>query len=276
MKMHTLTKTMLSVAVAFGLAGLACAQGLDSDEAKESYSLGASLGNYVSSQIYKQTQLGAPVNMDLVVQGLTDALKNKSQLKDDEILQQLNARAERLNKLAEAELDKMRAANKKESEAFLAANKAKKGVTSTASGLQYEVIAEGKGNTPKEEDIVTVEYVGKLFNGTEFEGTAKEKKTQQFVVMSLVPGLKEGVSLMKEGSEYRFASPAALAYGADGAGPIPPETALVFDVKLVKIEKPGAHSKGNPHAGMPGMPGMQGMPKEAPEGQSGKKAWPHG
>lgn len=272
--MLTLNKTLLSLTLAFGLTGLAYAQTLTTPEAKESYSLGASTGKYLSSQIYKQTEMGAPIEMDLVVKGFIDALKNKSELNDDELLKALNARADRLNKLAEAEMQKLKAENKAKSEAFLKSNGAKKGVKTTSSGLQYEVIAQGKGKaTPAEEEIVTVEYVGKLADGTPFEGTDEGKKTEQFVVMSLVPGLKEGVSLMKEGDEYRFVIPAALAYGADGAGPIPPETALIFDVKLLKIEKPGAGQAKNPHSGM-GMGGMMGGNPH--EGQSGKKAWPHG
>lgn len=276
--MFTLKKAVLSLTLALGFSGLACAQALNTDAAKESYSLGASMGNYLSSQIYKQTQMGADVDMDLVVKGVVDALKNKSELNDDEVLKYLNARAERLNKLYEAEVRKVIDQNKKDSEAFLAKNKAKKGVVTTASGLQYEVLTQGSGALPREEDIVTVEYVGKLINGTEFEGTAKEKKSAKFVVMSLVPGFKEGMKLMKEGSEYRFAIPASLAYGEEGAGVIPPESAIIFEVKLVKVEKPGAVSgngmsgMSNPHHGM----GMGGASGGEAQGQSGKKAWPHG
>ncbi len=255
--MLTLKKSMLAVTFALAFGGLACAQTLDTDDAKESYSLGASLGNYLSSQIYKQTEIGVPVNMDIVVQGLLDALKNQSKLSDDDLLKYLGTRAEKLNKLNEAARQKFLAEQREKSDKFLAENKVKKGVTETPSGLQYEVISEGQGVMPREEDVVTLEYFGRLADGTVFDGTEAERSKEKFVVMSVVPGLKEGLGLMKEGSEYRFVIPAKLAYGEDGAGPIPPESVLIFDVKLLKVEKPGANSMENPH----------GQPK---------KAWPHG
>ena len=96
--MSILKKTMLSVALTFVFVGSALAQDM-TPEAKESYSLGASLGNYLSSQAFKQSELGAPVNMDLVVEGLMDALKNKSKLSEEEIVTSLNTRAEKLNQL---------------------------------------------------------------------------------------------------------------------------------------------------------------------------------
>ncbi len=250
---------MLLVTLSLVCSGFACAQALDTDEAKEAYSLGASVGIYLSGQIYKQTEMGLPpVNMDLVREGLLDALKSETKLSDEDMVKYLNARAEKLNDLQQAALEKIREERREQSSKFLEENKAKKGVVQTESGLQYEVITEGTGPQPTEIDVVTMEYDGKLIDGTYFEGSETEKKTDKFVVMALVPGLKEGISLMKEGSEYRFVVPAALAYGVDGAGPIPPESALIFDMKLIKVEKPGAHSS-----------------SENPGGQP-KKEWPHG
>ncbi len=248
---------MLAVTFAFAFGGLACAQTLATDEAKESYSLGASVGKYLSGQIYKQTELGLPVDLELVIAGIVDALHDQSKLTGDETITFLNSRADKLNAIQETVIEKMVEENKGKSEKFLAENKAKKGVVETASGLQYEIVSEGKGITPHEEDVVTIEYTGKLPDGTYFEGSDKEKKTDKFVVMTVVPGLQEGLGLMKEGSEYQFAIPAKLAYGVHGAGPIPPESVILFDIKLVKVEKPGANKEVNP----------DGQPK---------KAWPHG
>ncbi|MCD8340119.1 MAG: FKBP-type peptidyl-prolyl cis-trans isomerase [Burkholderiales bacterium] len=248
---------MLAVTLAFAFGGIACAQALDTDEAKESYSLGASVGNYLSGQIYKQTELGLPVNLDLVIAGVVDALKKEPKLTGEETITFLNSRADKLNALQEAVIEKMVTENKEKSEKYLAENKAKKGVVETESGLQYEVVSEGQGITPHEEDVVTIEYTGRLPDGTYFEGSEAEKKTDKFVVMTVVPGLQEGLGLMKEGAEYKFAIPAKLAYGVHGAGPIPPESVILFDLKLVKVEKPGANKEVNP----------DGQPK---------KAWPHG
>ena len=105
--MSILKKTMLSVALTFVFVGSALAQDM-TPEAKESYSLGASLGNYLSSQAFKQSELGAPVNMDLVVEGLMDALKNKSKLSEEEIVTSLNTRAEKLNQLHEAKVKEVK------------------------------------------------------------------------------------------------------------------------------------------------------------------------
>lgn len=256
-----LRKSVLMLALAAGICGVACAQALDTDEAKESYSLGASVGNYLSNQIYKQGQLGAKADVNLVVEGFVDALKNKGKLSEDDMLKYLNSRAEKLNKLYEARLDQVKQANKKMSEDLLAKNKAKKGVVTTKSGLQYEVKAEGKGDKrAKEEDVVTLEYVGKFADGIDFVGTAEKPIKEDVVMMTLFPGLKEGIGLMKEGAEYRFVIPASLAYGEGGTDTFPPNMALVFDVKLIKIEKPKAGTvKG-------GMGSMMGQPK---------KQWPH-
>lgn len=105
--MSIFTKSILSAVLAVAFVGTAVSQELSQD-AKESYSLGASLGNYLSSQAYKQSELGVPVNMDQVMEGLTDALKNKSKLTEEEIITALNARAEKLNKLHEARVRQKR------------------------------------------------------------------------------------------------------------------------------------------------------------------------
>ena len=230
--MSILKKTMLSVALTFVFVGSALAQDM-TPEAKESYSLGASLGNYLSSQVFKQSELGAPVNMDLVVEGLMDALKNKSKLSEEEIVTSLNTRAEKLNQLHEAKVKEVKEKNRGESLAYLEKNKKKKGVKVLASGVQYEELKAGTGPSPKEEDVVTMVYVGKLVNGTPFtnaEGTADK------------------------------------GYGENGAGPVPPESALIFEVTLKKVEKPGANKESN-----------QAMPAGHPpmNGSRPKMAWPH-
>ena len=202
--MSILKKTMLSVALTFVFVGSAFAQDM-TPEAKESYSLGASLGNYLSSQVFKQSELGAPVNMDLVVEGLMDALKNKSKLSEEEIVTSLNTRAEKLNQLHEAKVKEVKEKNRGESLAYLEKNKKKK-------------------------------------------------------------GFKEGLSQMKEGGKAVFVIPADKGYGENGAGPVPPESALIFEVTLKKVEKPGANKESN-----------QAMPAGHPamNGSRPKMAWPH-
>ncbi len=239
--MTDMKKIVLCACAALLAGSTAFAASLQTQQDKESYSVGASVGNYLSDQIFKQTELGAPVNMDLVVQGFEEALRGKSQLSDDDVLKFLNTRAETLNKLFDEKKKAVAAENSAKAKAYLEENARKKGVVVTKSGLQYEVLKKGTGPQAKTEDVVTVNYVGKLIDGTVFEDTYQTKEPARFVLMTIIPGLEEGIRLMPQGSRYRFTIPAALAYGADGAGQIPPESVLVFDLELVKVDKVGAH-----------------------------------
>ncbi len=246
--MQTLKKTMLAAALAvFAAASSAAAM---TDVQSESYSMGASVANYLSAQMIKQKELGLSSDKESVLKGFTEAFSGKSQLTTDEILKALQARQDKLNALEEKAIAAQRDKNAKEGAAYLAKNAKKKGVKTTDSGLQYEVLASGKGAKPTEADIVTVNYEGKLLDGTVFDTTAG-RMPARLVVMSVVPGFEEGLLMMNEGSKYRFTIPAKLAYGRDGVAQIPPEATLVFEVELVKVEK----VKG--HEGMMG--GMGGM-----------------
>ena len=252
--MFTLKKVVLSASLALCMSTVAmAAQPQQTQLEKESYSMGASVGNYLANQIFKQTELGATIDMKAVVQGFEDALKNKTKLSDDDMLKILNQRAEALNKLDDARKAKLAKANSEKGAAYLAENAKKKGVTVTKSGLQYEVLKEGTGDKPNQEDVVTVNYVGSLIDGKVFESTYDEKEPARFVMMSVIPGLGEGVALMTPGSRYRFTIPANLAYGAEGTGPIEPESVLVFEVELVKVDKVGAHANFK-NANLKGMP----------------------
>lgn len=128
-------------------------------------------------------------------------------------------------------------ANLEKGEAFLKENGAKEGVKTTASGLQYTMKNEGTGKKPTKDDVVTVEYEGRLIDGTVFD-SSKQNGGQpvSFPVSQVIPGWQEAVQLLKEGGEATFFIPAKLAYGEQGAGDkIGPNSTLVFDVKLVKV-----------------------------------------
>ena len=121
-------------------------------------------------------------------------------------------------------------------EKFLQDNATKEGVVTTASGLQYKVITEGTGKSPKATDTVLVHYAGTLINGNEFDSSYKRKEPIEFPLNRVIPGWTEGVQLMKEGAKYRFFIPSKLAYGKQGAGrDIGPNEALIFDVELLKV-----------------------------------------
>jgi uncharacterized protein (TIGR02145 family) len=121
-------------------------------------------------------------------------------------------------------------------DAFLAKNRIKAGVTTTASGLQYSVIKQGAGPSPKATDIVKVKYVGTLIDGKEFDSSIKRGQPAEFSLNGIIPGLTEALQLMNVGSKYRIVVPANLAYGEQGAGGIiPPNATLIFDVELLDI-----------------------------------------
>lgn len=145
MKLQKLATT-ISLSLCLSLPALAADLKTETD--KTSYALGASVGNYISGQVYQQLELGAEVNMELLITGFTDALKDKQQLTDEQILDLLNQRAIALNEEREARFDKLAEENLKAGEAFLAENKKKSGVKVTDSGLQYEVLSMGKGKKP--------------------------------------------------------------------------------------------------------------------------------
>ena len=236
--MFTLKKVILSASLALTVSSVAFAQAPQTQIQKESYSMGATLGNVIAGQVYRQTELGAEVDMAAVVQGFNDALKGKTELSDDDMLKILNVRAEQLNKLEEAHLEKVAKANSEKSKAYLAENAKKEGVTVLPSGLQYTVIKEGNGAKPLATDRVKCHYEGTLPNGTIFDSSYKRGEPAVFPLNGVIAGWTEGVQLMNEGAKYRFFIPYHLAYGERGAGQaIPPYAALVFDVELIEVVK---------------------------------------
>jgi FKBP-type peptidyl-prolyl cis-trans isomerase len=126
----------------------------------------------------------------------------------------------------------------KQNEAYLETNKVKAGVTTTASGLQYEVIKMGTGPKPTAESTVKVNYAGTLIDGTEFDSTAKHNnEPATFPVTGVIPGWTEALELMPVGSKFKLVLPSAIAYGAQGTGPIKPYSTLIFEVELLEIVK---------------------------------------
>lgn len=127
--------------------------------------------------------------------------------------------------------------NKAAGEEFLAENAKKAGVKTTTSGLQYEVLNEGTGISPKASDNVTVHYKGTTINGEEFDSSYSRGEPATFPLNRVIAGWTEGLQLMKEGAKYRFYIPSDLAYGERGAGrAIGPNAALIFDVELIKVQ----------------------------------------
>jgi FKBP-type peptidyl-prolyl cis-trans isomerase len=125
--------------------------------------------------------------------------------------------------------------NIEEGETYLAENRMRSGVTTTPSGLQYEVIAEGTGEKPGPYDDVLVHYEGTFLDGTVFDSSYARGSPIDFNLAEVIPGWTEGVQLMSEGSTYRFVIPSDLAYGPGGSRSIPPNAVLIFRLELISV-----------------------------------------
>ena len=198
---------------------------------KVSYSLGIGIGRQLS-------QMGAAdLNIDDFAQAIKDVIAGDLKLGDAEaqqIVQEFFAKQEEKQKAEAAEKGK---AAKQDGEKFLAENGKKEGVITTASGLQYQVLREGNGQSPKATDTVECHYEGTLIDGTKFDSSYDRGQTATFPLNQVIAGWTEGLQLMKEGGKYRFFIPYELGYGERGAGAsIPPFSTLVFDVELVSVK----------------------------------------
>lgn len=221
------------------LTSCAFATELKTKEQKESYSLGASTGSYISNQLHNHSQMGITSDVNLVIEGFIDALKQQQKLTEEQIVALLNQRAESLNKIVEektkAELDK----NLKAGKEFMAKNAKSPKVKTTKSGLQYEFIATSDGEKAKPESIVLVNYKAQLIDGKVFDDTYESKKPAHLSLINIIDGLSEGILLMNTGSKYKFTIPSELAYGNDGLEQVPPGSTVIFEVELLKVFKPG-------------------------------------
>ena len=196
-----------------------------------SYALGIGIGRQLS-------QMGAAdLNIDDFAQAIKDVIAGDLKLGDAEaqqIVQEFFAKQEEKQKAEAAEKGK---AAKQDGEKFLAENGKKEGVITTASGLQYQVLREGNGQSPKATDTVECHYEGTLIDGTKFDSSYDRGQTATFPLNQVIAGWTEGLQLMKEGGKYRFFIPYELGYGERGAGAsIPPFSTLVFDVELVSVK----------------------------------------
>jgi len=201
---------------------------------KFSYALGMNLG----ASLHKQS---VDVDPSIVAQGLRAALAGGKTLLTQEEAQA--ALMEVQNELRKKQQEKMQVAgeaNRKEGEAFLASNKAKEGVVTLPSGLEYKILKEGNGPKPTASDSVVCNYRGTLINGTEFDSSYKSGQPATFPVNGVIKGWTEALQLMPVGSKWQLFVPSSLAYAERGAGgDIGPNATLIFEVELLSIqEKP--------------------------------------
>jgi FKBP-type peptidyl-prolyl cis-trans isomerase FklB len=239
--------TRLLLAAGLGVALSLPAWAEDKPELKDpkqkmSYAIGMNVGNNIKR---------SDVELDLEM--LTSAIKDVMAGRDLKLTEQqakegIEAYQQEMRTRRQESQRKMAEKNKKEGDAFLAENKKKPGVKThmvalgggTNAELQYKIIAEGTGEIPKSNDLVSVNYKGTLVNGKEFDSSAKHGgQPAKFGVNRVVRGWSEALQMMKTGSKWELYVPSTLAYGDTGYGPqVEPGSTLIFEVELVGVEAP--------------------------------------
>src|SRR6266513_2026376 len=206
---------------------------LKDQKEKASYSIGHELGASLKKG-------NMDVNTDILTKGLKDGLTGaKSALTDEQIKETLTAFQKEMMEKQQAAQKELGEKNTAAGEKFLTENKKKDGVKTTASGLQYKVLKEGSGASPKETDTVVTNYKGTLIDGTEFDSSYKRNEPASFPVNRVIKGWTEALQLMKPGAKYQLFIPSSLAYGERGAGQlIGPNATLIFEVELLSIKPP--------------------------------------
>ncbi len=229
----SLLSSILSVAVFLALAGCSSKDKvtrLSTQDQKVSYMFGLNMGGYLK-------KLGINVDKAALLQAINDTLSGaKLLLTPQEVAA---VQQEFSQKMQEQQMAKTKAAsekNGKEGEEFLKKNKGEKGVVTTPSGLQYQILTQGSGPKPKATDMVTVNYRGTLIDGKEFDNSYSRGQPATFPVNGVIPGWTEGLQLMNVGTKAKLFVPANLGYGDRGAGQeIGPNQTLVFEVELLSI-----------------------------------------
>lgn len=225
------SKTPAAKKPASSAAKPATAVALTTQKQKNSYALGMSIGLGFQKQ-----GIDKAVDSTLVLRGMRDALAgSKTAMTEDEMKAAMQQLRTEVMTAQEAKAKEAGTANRKEGEAFLAANKSKEGVKVLPSGLQYKVLTEGNGPKPTASDTVTVNYRGTLIDGKEFDSSYKRGQPASFPVGGVIKGWTEALQLMPVGSKWQLFIPADLAYGDRGQGDIAPGDTLIFEVELLSI-----------------------------------------
>lgn len=200
--------------------------------AKRSYALGMDIGNSLKD-------LPIDIDLDQLNQGVKDVVgDSEPKLSKKQLQAVMKSVVSDMEAAQKEEKEEKSKANLKDGKDFLSKNKSKDGVKTLDDGLQYKVVTEGEGDSPDANDSVTVDYTGKLIDGTVFDSSEKRGKPVTFPVNAVIPGWTEALQLMKPGGEYKLFIPPDLAYGERGAGSqIGPNETLIFDVKLISVDK---------------------------------------
>lgn len=227
-------RTTLAVAVAMGMGVSTSASALDkltTEKEKVSYMVGMDMAQGLA-------QIKDEVDLNVMFEAVRAQLAGGKSLLSEEDAK--SVRQEFMTKMRsqqEAKAKVLAEKNKAEGEKFLAANKTKPGVKTTASGLQYQVITEGKGKKPITTSQVRVHYNGTLLDGTKFDSSYDRGQPAEFALNGVIAGWTEALQLMNEGAKYKLFIPSNLAYGdVARPGPIGPNATLIFDVELLAVD----------------------------------------
>lgn len=203
---------------------------LKTDNEKQSYAMGMNLGLGLKHQ-------GMALDPALVARGMKDVLNGgKTILTEDEARAAVQQLQTDVKQKMDAKAREAGASNRKEGEAFLAANKAKEGVVALPSGLQYKILQAGDGPKPTASDTVTCNYRGTLINGKEFDSSYKRGQPASFPLGGVIKGWTEALQMMPVGSKWQLFIPTDLAYGDHPPSPdIEPGDTLIFEVELLSI-----------------------------------------
>jgi len=204
---------------------------LESDQDKVSYLIGRNIGQTIK-------QDGLDLDVETLVDGLRDGLAgNESKVTEAEAEKVMAAFQARMQAEAASKAEAEGKANAVAAEEFLTNNKKREQVTTTDSGLQYEILNKGEGPKPGASDTVSVHYHGTLLDGTVFDSSVKRGQPASFAVNQVIAGWTEVLQLMPTGSKWKVVIPSELAYGKNGAGSaIGPNETLVFEIELLAIE----------------------------------------
>ncbi len=250
---------------------------LKNEKDKVSYSIGLDIGNTFKKQ-------SMDINLDILMSGLKDALSGaKPLMTEEQVKETMTAYSKTMMEKQAAQAKEEATKNAAAGEKFLAENKTKEGVKTTASGLQYKVLKEGSGAVAEGDRHGRGQLHGTLINGTEFDSSYKRNEPASFPVNRVIKGWTEGLQLMKPGSKYQFFIPADLAYGERGAGQdIGPNETLIFEVELLNVKPaptpPPAAAGASPAAGAKpaaaASPVVSGKPAAAPSASAKPTAKP--
>lgn len=212
------------------------------DKKQNAYHLGILIGQQLNSQMLKGVneeifgkETTQSIDKDLYLEGFIAGTMGKGGIISVDAAQKYVQ--ENMEKIKDKNLEQQYGANKEAGIKFLAENKTKEGVVTTASGLQYKIITKGTGEIPTADSKVKVHYKGTLLDGTEFDNSYKRNEPATFGAGQVIKGWTEALTLMPVGSKWELYIPYDLAYGSRDAGPIKPFSTLVFEVELLGIEK---------------------------------------